>query len=264
MRILKLTPYSAAEFENRLGLKLKSTNQPDHTILIYIHGYNVKFREAAIRAAQIGFDLKVPGAMALFSWPSRGELSAYLQDADSVAASETSIVEFLSRITKAAGNARINLIAHSMGNLGLVRALNSALAHEKLAGVRFGQIFLAAPDVDAKLFRALASVYPRCSEKTTLYVSSADAALFASRWLHKNQRTGYSPPVLIVPGIDTVEATKVDVDWLGHGYYAAAAGVLYDMAILLRSNLSPDQRPGLLLTKTESGHPYWMMRAQAR
>jgi esterase/lipase superfamily enzyme len=222
----------------------------------------VKFRDAAIRAAQIGFDLKVPGVMALFSWPSRGELGAYLQDADLVAASETALVEFLSRIANASCNARINLIAHSMGNLGLVRALNSALAQQRLAGVRFGQIFLAAPDVDVNLFRNLATVYPKCSEKTTLYVSSTDAALFASKWIHKNQRTGYAPPVLVIPGIDTVEATNVDVNGLGHGYYADAAGVLYDMAILLRSNLSPDQRPGLLCSKTESGHPYWMMRAQ--
>jgi esterase/lipase superfamily enzyme len=264
LRVVKLTPYTPTEFEHRLRSKLRHIDDQDRTILIYIHGYNVKFRDAAIRAAQIGFDLKVPGAMALFSWPSRGELGAYLQDADLVAASEAALVEFLRRIANAAGNARISLIAHSMGNLGLVRALNSALAHERLAGVRFGQIFLAAPDVDANLFRTLATVYPKCSEKTTLYVSSSDAALFASKWVHKNQRTGYSPPVLVIPGIDTIEATNVDVDWLGHGYYAAAAGVLYDMAILIRSNLSPNQRPGLLHARTELGHPYWMMRAQTR
>jgi len=32
-------------------------------------------KEAAIRAAQIGCDLKVPGITAFFSWPSKGRLS---------------------------------------------------------------------------------------------------------------------------------------------------------------------------------------------
>lgn len=45
--------------------------------LIYLHGFNVSFKEAAIRAAQIGYDLKVPGATAFFSWPSRGSVSAF-------------------------------------------------------------------------------------------------------------------------------------------------------------------------------------------
>ena len=42
--------------------------------LVFLHGFNVTFADAAIRAAQIGFDLKVPGATAFFSWPSRGSV----------------------------------------------------------------------------------------------------------------------------------------------------------------------------------------------
>jgi hypothetical protein len=34
---------------------------------VYIHGYNVSFEEAVIRAAQMGYDLKVEGVTALFS-----------------------------------------------------------------------------------------------------------------------------------------------------------------------------------------------------
>jgi len=39
--------------------------------LVYLYGYNVGFEDAAIQAAQIGFDLKVPGATAFFRWPSK-------------------------------------------------------------------------------------------------------------------------------------------------------------------------------------------------
>lgn len=44
-----------------------STRQDRKQALVYIHGYNVGFEEAAIRAAQIGFDLKIGGITAFFS-----------------------------------------------------------------------------------------------------------------------------------------------------------------------------------------------------
>lgn len=263
LRVDKLTPCSTAEFDRSLGVRLAQYDTNERSVLIFIHGYNVKFNEAAIRAAQIGFDLKVPGAMALYSWPSSGEMGAYLSDADSVAASEPFLVEFIERVSQAAGAAKINIIAHSMGNLGLIRALTSSLAQERLSRVKFGQILLAAPDIDAKLFKQLAVIYPKCSEKTTMYISAADQALWLSECVHRNQRTGYTPPVMVVSGIDTVEATSIDVSLLGHGYYAAASALLYDIAMLLRSNLPPEKRPGLYPAISEDGEEYWVMRAHA-
>ena len=40
-------------------------------------GYNVDFKESAIRAAQIGYDLNVKGITSFFSWPSQGSLEGY-------------------------------------------------------------------------------------------------------------------------------------------------------------------------------------------
>lgn len=264
LKIQALFPYSPVEFESSIGSKLLAFDQGERAVLIFIHGYNVRFGDAAIRAAQIGFDLKVPGVTALYSWPSSGEVGAYLSDADSIAASEPFLIEFIERISKAAGTAKIHIIAHSMGNLGLVRALTSNLARERLHHIKFGQIFLAAPDIDIRLFKQLAEIYPKCSEKTTIYISAADTALSISEWVHRNQRTGYSPPVTVVGGIDTVEATNVDVGLLGHGYYAAASALLYDIAMLLRSNLPPQKRPGLSSAISEEGEEYWVIRAQLR
>lgn len=91
--------------DDRLKLKLVSTiPEPDfwtlvkkeldrwrpkqRRVLVYFHGYNVTFKEAAIRAAQIGFDLKVKGAMAFFSWPSKGAIEGYPADEAVIDASE--------------------------------------------------------------------------------------------------------------------------------------------------------------------------------
>ncbi len=263
LAIAKLTILSQAGFEKSVSARLKKFDSSERTVLIFIHGYNVKFSEAAIRAAQIGFDLKVPGVMALYSWPSKAELGSYLGDADSLAASEEFLVEFLTRIAKAAGDAKLNVIAHSMGNLGLLRALTAGFADRRLQHVKFGQIFLTAPDIDVNLFRQLAKIYPACSERTTLYISAMDHALLLSRWVHANQRTGYSPPVTVIDGIDTVEATHVDLGLLGHGYFADAAPVLYDMATLIRNNVPPQKRPGLFGARSTDGE-YWVIRPQAR
>jgi esterase/lipase superfamily enzyme len=235
----KTLPCPSEEFSRQISAKINEFSPSEQSVLIYIHGYNTKFADAAMRTAQIAFDLNIPGAAAFFSWPSQGEVGAYIEDGEIIAASEQHIADFISTVAKAAGAAKVNVIAHSMGNRGLLRALTSATAQAALAGVRFGQVFLAAPDVDANLFRQLARVYPRVSDRTTLYVSAADRALGLSRLISNTQRIGYTPPVTIVPGIDTVEATKVDVGWLGHGYYAEAASVMYDMASLIRRNDAP-------------------------
>jgi esterase/lipase superfamily enzyme len=246
-----------------LGVRdtLEGYGPNEKIVLIYIHGYNTTFHDGAIRAAQIGFDLKIP-LTAFYSWPSQGDfkLSAYLKDADKVAASERYIAEFISNIAKATPHSRINLIAHSMGNLGLLRALTSAANRAALDGIRFSQIFLAAPDIDIDLFRELADIYPTISERTTLYVSACDHALGISNRVHQNQRTGYSPPVTTIEGIDTVEATDVDVGILGHGYYAEAEGVLYDMSSLIRSDERPDKRIRLHRQQSGEGKSYWTIR----
>src|SRR5260370_26727034 len=72
---------------------LKEGEEPQ--ALVFLHGYNVSFEDAAIRAAQIGYDLKVPGPVAFFSWPSRGSLAAYPADEASIEASDQPIADFL-------------------------------------------------------------------------------------------------------------------------------------------------------------------------
>jgi esterase/lipase superfamily enzyme len=113
--------------------------------LFFLHGFNVTFKEAALRAAQIGFDLKVPGATAFFSWPSRGSVTAYPVDEASIEASERAITDFLVYFAANCGAEKVHVIAHSMGNRGLLRALQRIAANAETRGkVKFGQIFLAA------------------------------------------------------------------------------------------------------------------------
>jgi esterase/lipase superfamily enzyme len=230
--------------------------------VIFLHGFNVAFEDAAIRAAQIGFDLSIKGGMAFFSWPSQGCLKSYLADEASIEASEKAITEFITNFAERTGADAIHVIAHSMGNRGLLRAMNRILAStEKNSGKIFGQIILAAPDVDADVFKELSSAYTTLSHRTTLYVSQRDLAVEASQWLHEFPRAGLIPPVTVVPGIDTINVTEVDLSVLGHGYVAGARSVLHDMHYLIRNNASPEARFGLRLRLTPTGERYWQIGA---
>ncbi len=187
---LKLREIIPCDNANSFWLELKNQfaeNKGD--ALVYLHGYNTSFEEAAIRAAQIGFDLKVSGATAFFSWASKSEVSGYPNDVASIEASEMAITDFLLDFTQKSGASKVHLIAHSMGNRGLIRALNN-IQHklEKDFAVPFGQIILAAPDLDVQLFKNLAYLYPLLSERTTLYASPQDKAVAASKWLHGSPR----------------------------------------------------------------------------
>ncbi len=144
-----------------------------------------------------------------------------------------------------------------MGNRGLLRAIQRIMAQASAtSGVRFGQVFLAAPDLDTGLFRDLAALCPRISERTTLYVSARDRAMEISHWLHQFDRVGYTPPVTVVDGVDTIEVSGLDLSILGHAYFAEAHGVLYDMHQLLSANADPDSRLRLQARQAPDGRRY--------
>lgn len=254
LKILEKEPF----WEN-INEELKDHEINERSALVFVHGYNVNFEDAAIRAAQMGFDLQVPGITAFYSWPSQGKLSAYPVDEASIEASEKYMTEFLLNLAEKTDIEKIHIIAHSMGNRGLLRAVQRIISQvQTITNIAFGQIILAAPDVDIDLFKELAKGYRQLAERTTLYISSKDKALATSALIHQHGRAGFFPPVTVVEGIDTVKVSKIDLTLLGHGYFADARLVLEDIRDLLINNTSPGQRRGRLEPSEEGG--YWIMR----
>jgi esterase/lipase superfamily enzyme/Tfp pilus assembly protein PilF len=238
--------------------KLGCWEQRGRIALVYIHGYNVSFEGAAVRAAQLGVDLQIP-LTAFYSWPSMGAVAGYAADAASIEASEHLITEFLIRFTEQSGAESVHLIAHSMGNRAVLRSLQAIAQKAAMSSkIPFGQIFLAAPDVDAGAFRNLAKACGAVAQHTTLYVSSKDQALAGSGALHYYPRAGHVPPITVVPGIDTVEISDVDVSLMGHGYFAEVRDLLEDIYVLI-SEGTPPPRDGLVPTQAPDGKQYWRM-----
>ncbi len=229
--------------------------------LVFIHGYNVSFDDAAIRAAQLGYDLKVPGVTAFYSWPSGGSLLDYAADETSIEFSEQPIVEFLDAFALKSGLTQLHLIAHSMGNRGLLRALARIAERASVASrTPLSQVIFAAPDVDAAKFKELARASQSLSQRCTLYASPSDRAVGASQFLHEYPRAGVTPPVTTLQGVDTVEIPSFNVfELLGHGYYAEAESLLHDIFDLMRRNAPPSDRQRLSQAIADDGSPYWVM-----
>jgi len=262
LRIQTLINRSRQQFYSEIAqaTKIAKDTEGQSSALLFVHGFNVTFEEAAIRAAQIGFDLKVQGATAFFSWPSCGKVTKYAADEASIEASEPYITDFLIDFAANCGADRIHLMAHSMGNRGLLRGLQRIAARaEEASKLKFEQIFLAAPDVDRDVFVQLASLFTRHCTRATLYASGHDLPVFLSKMFHGAPRAGYVPPYTIVHGIDTVEVPNFNVDLLGHSYFAQAEALLHDMFDLMQRDTVPARRQRIE-ARSVDGETLWCLR----
>jgi len=242
-------------------LKESLADDPKSRALVYIHGYNTTFQDAAIRAAQIGFDLGITGLMTFYSWASHGRLTHYLADGTAIELAEDYFVKFMQLLMSVEGIRHVDILAHSMGNRLLLRTIQilSSLKRTSAPGPRIRHILLAAPDVDIGKFGQLAEHYKSVPEKwTTVYTCRKDLAIAASTWLVDAKRLGYEPPVYSEFGLDTISASLLPLDWLGHGYFAAAKPLLDDMNAIIERDARPASRE--LLPIGGSPPKYWLLR----
>lgn len=224
---------------------------------VFVHGYNVSFEDAARRTAQIAYDLDFLGAPVFYSWPSQASLQGYTIDENNVQWSEANLKAFLLDYARNSGMKDITLIAHSMGNRALTGAVRALFAeHPELKG-RFKEIILTAPDIDAEIFkRDIAPALAAGCDKITLYVSDGDKALLASKQVHGYARAGDSAEgIVLVPGIETVDASGLDTSFLEHSYFAENGSVLKDIRRLVLEGLRAAQR-GLAEKQAAAGR-YW-------
>ena len=71
-----------------------------------------------------------------------------------------------------------------MGGRLLTRAVQQLSQTSSAGPVKFNQIILAAPDIDRDTFMGLAQAVKLTAERVTLYASSRDRALNASKRIH--------------------------------------------------------------------------------
>jgi esterase/lipase superfamily enzyme len=204
--------------------------------LVFVHGFNTTFDDAAFRMAQIVWDMQYEGLRVLYSWPSRGETIDYEYDRNSALGARAGFIELLHNLRDEHGIARIHVLAHSMGNF----LVTDALANEAgtSAPIRLSSITMAAPDVDKDQFiQSVPRIQKICS-KMTLYASSADRALAISKTLAGAiPRAGDVPAEgpISLPGLDTIDVTALGSEMFGlnHTVFATSRELINDIQLLI-------------------------------
>ncbi len=240
--LLSVSPQSDEQFYSELRETISRSGQKE--TFVFVHGYNVSFENAARRTAQIAYDLNFDGAPILYSWPSQASVLKYPVDENNVTWTVPHLKKFLIGVANNSGAHSIHLVAHSMGNRALTTALRELHLELNDHARLFNQIVLAAPDIDAEVFRRdIAPAILKTANRVTLYASSNDQALIASKTVHGYARAGDSGDGLVViPGIETVDVSSIDTSLLGHSYYGSNDSIIADMYHLLREKLSAQQR----------------------
>ncbi|OIO12435.1 MAG: hypothetical protein AUJ53_02385 [Flavobacteriaceae bacterium CG1_02_35_72] len=239
-------------FKNLSEAIKKSTKKSS---FLFVHGYNVSFADAAMRTAQITYDLAFDGEAVFYSWPSQASTVDYTIDEANIEWAQNNIKNFLEDYLTKSGAENIYLVAHSMGNRGLTKALLSLMDEHPELRTKIKEIILAAPDIDADVFKRdiAPQMVSKIKKPITLYVSSDDMALKASKKVHGNARAGDSTgAIVLVKGIDTIDASGIDTSFMSHSYFASTSSIIDDMIDIIKTGKSALYRGKLQLIKLKN------------
>jgi esterase/lipase superfamily enzyme len=233
---------------NAFGKRLlASAQKKNRHVLVFVHGYNTRFDEAVFRFAQIVHDSGADVTPVLFSWASWASLGSYPYDRESAALGRDSLELLLTKLTDTPSVGHVSVLAHSMGGWLTLETMRQMVIRNGTISPKIKDVMLAAPDVDVDVALAQGRVLQlaRNKPKLTLFVSSDDKALGASRWLWgSTDRLGAIDPSkepyqtnLARSGVKVIDLTGVQGgDSLNHGKFAESAGVVKLIGQRLASN----------------------------
>ncbi|MEG1052226.1 MAG: alpha/beta hydrolase [Janthinobacterium sp.] len=214
---------------------------------IYIHGYSNSFDDAARRTAQMAVDLDIGALPVFYSWPSKGTLAGYEFDENAAEWTQAHLQAFLADFAEHSSATDIYLIAHSMGNRPMTVALANLLEQRAELLPLFKQVVLAAPDINADVFRdQIAPRFASLKLPATLYASANDKAMRASYSFADWDRIGdIRAPVVGIPGMELIDASAVIMNFMGHDYFASNRVLLTDIATMIKTGQRARNRGGL-------------------
>jgi len=239
---------SVSALERDKWLSLAKEASQGSEALVFVHGYNVSFQDALLRTSQIMYDIQYKGLVVLFSWPSRGSTLDYRYDIESALHARKHFIDLLHILRHEAGIQKVNVLAHSMGNLVVVDSLAGAASTASPPVIN--ELIMAAPDVDRDQFTQAVESLRKVTRGMTLYASSADKALVASRALANAPRAGdlFGNQPVLASGVDSIDVSVLGSEILGlnHSSFAERRSLMNDIRLLLVHGIRP---PNLRLSE---------------
>lgn len=246
----RVDPLAEAGFYARLDRALANRAAPE--LLVYVHGADMGFEEAARRAAGLAGAPRFDGLPVLYSWASGGSVVDYIGDSAAVDLSGPRLARVLEGLRQKTGARHIHLLAEGLGARPLLAALMLLQAAHPGQGPLFDQIILTAPDVDAGLFQEIAPQIRPLALRLTLYASDQARTLSVARELYGDAlRAGDGGAVTLTQG----EVDSIDISGWGRDPLRPQIGApgLTDIATLIRRDTPPAQRCGLAETPGGAG-----------
>lgn len=240
--------------------------QPNDSAIVFVHGFNVTFADAARRAGQLKYDLGIQGPAVMYSWPAgMGSFLAYYKEGEHMAAEIRSgrFARFLTDLRETLGAGRVTVIAHSMGSRLLAATLTKLAAENPPEAAKFNGVVFAAADVESGAFARQAPAWTKVARGVTLYASYNDLAMKASQVANPTEsaRAGYTGTIALAEGLISVDASAAEDEFSDrHSYFAD--GLLPDIKSILRFRLTPRQRCVLSPAAQQSGRAMWRFDEQ--
>lgn len=232
-------------------------------VFVFIHGFNNTFKEAALRAAELTFDLGFDGAPILFSWPAKGGVTgvvAYRNDRTRARESAVYLRIFLNLLATQSGADEIHVIVHSMGNYVFQNALSENGRPRPIPALtpKLHEVVLAAADLGEEEVMVLAQALRQSPDSprphVTLYASSKDRALLLSRQVNGPRVGLIEGQVRALAGIDVIDATALNCEFLAHSCFAEDPFSLLEMRALITQEWEAAKRAWIA---AKDGHWYF-------
>ncbi|MDX8516351.1 alpha/beta hydrolase [Mesorhizobium captivum] len=208
---------------------------PDHSVLVFIHGFNNRFEDSVYRFAQIAKDTSTGSVPILVTWPSRGSTLAYGYDRESTNYTRDAVEKLFQYLARDPDIKEVSILAHSMGNWLAMEALRQMAIRNGGLPAKFKNVMLASPDVDVDVFRTQIDDMGKQHPQFTLFVSQDDRALALSRRIWGNiPRLGSIDPEkapykaeLASNNVTVIDLTKIKSgDSLNHGKFASSPQIV--------------------------------------
>ena len=250
---------------------------PYRALLVVVHGFREAFPSALRKTTFLGHVLDINTPVLLFDWPgNQGSSPAGYRRAQRVAkASGAELARTLELIIRDIQPERLWLIANSMGAQVAVDAFRLLYEQADLADAEteIADVMLTAPDVDFEEFDTqFRQALKALARKTTIYVSSNDRALVASRLLNRGRRRGESTlstseleaaARVVDHDPDSEEVTVVDVTPVNrtrnfHNFSLETPEFFDDVFLRLTNTETPHSRL-IYPVQAPNGTIYWVL-----
>lgn len=266
--------YETATRSMQQNLQERLDTSKHKEIILYVHGFNTVFNEAAYNLANVWHFTGRFGVPVFYSWPAANEgLLGYFKDRESGEFSIYHVKETIRILASTSGLKKLHIIAHSRGTDIVTTALRELVIELRAANkksieeLKIENLILAAPDLDFGVVqqRLIAEKFGLAFNQLTVYMNRDDGALGISQWIMAGLRFGKlsqddlsENDKLIfqqVKNVNFVHAENIN-SFFGHSYYKNDPGVLSDIAILVRQNLKPGDAGRPLI---HEGGNFWIL-----